>query len=341
MVVGGLAALAIVGFGLVGAVVVIGDLAATGLLLGPLPAVLAASIETSGVPILMGSGHADMGQTMLGYAVITQALLGLVCLASWRRRVERPWAPLFRPIEGVVLALASMGCSALAILDLSDRTHVQTYDSANLITFVATGFLMPVLAWLLVASLRRPARAAAVTACHEARKAFWRFQGLALLTAAAVGGAYYLVMQRTGLGKEDSEVMWATLTQWVLVAETAVATLLWASRRREGRHRVVMLGAAVVALQIAFAVGVYGLEVEHVAIHHEAALPLLLGMDVSSYWIVFLVLLWAAGLGLMLAALLRDRDRARAEKEAEEKAEDEQDDEEQDDDNGQPRHWLH
>jgi hypothetical protein len=339
MVVGGLAALAIVGFGLVGAVVVVGDLAATGLLLGPLPAVLAASLETSGVPILAAGAQSGMASTMLGYALITQALLGIVCLASWRRRVERPWAPLFRPIEGIALALASMGCSALAILDLSDRTHVQTYDSANLITFIATGFLMPVLAWLLVASLRRPARAAAVAACHEARRAFWRFQCLALLTAAAVGGAYYLVMQRTGLGREESEVMWATLTQWVLVAETAVATLLLAARKREGRHRVVMLGAAVVALQIAFAVGVYGLEVEHVAIHHDAALPLLLGMDVSSYWIVFLVLLWAAGLGLMLAALLRERDRARAEKEAE--AEEGQEDEDQDDDNGQPRHWLH
>lgn len=315
MVVGGLLGLAVLAPGLVGAVMVVGDMAATGLLLGPLPAVIGESVSMSGLPFahMLGQHHLgnDMGSTMLGYTVVVQTLLGGLCLLSWRRRVEQAWAPLFRPIEGAALALVSVGCSALAVFDLSQRIHVQTYDTVNLITFVSTAFLMPVLGWLLVSSLVRPARASAVASVSEVRRAFGRFQLFVVLTAAALGGAYMLVLESTHLRAEKSEVMWATLTQGLLVAETAVATLLLASRRRDGKHRVLILGIAAALLQLGFAVAVYNLEVEHVAFTQKAGLPFMIGMDASPYWVAFLVVLWAAGLALVLAALLRERGRER------------------------------
>jgi hypothetical protein len=241
--------------------------------------------------------------------VVVQTLLGGLCLLSWRRRVEQAWAPLFRPIEGAALALVSVGCSALAVLDLSQRIHVQTYDTVNLITFVSTAFLMPVLGWLLVSSLVRPARASAVASVGEVRRAFVRFQLFVVLTAAALAGAYMLVLESTHLRTEKSEIMWATLTQGLLVAETVVATLLLASRRRDGKHRVLILGAMMSLLQLAFAVAVYNLEVEHVAFTQKAGKPFMMGMDASPYWVAFLVVLWAGGLALVLAALLRERSR--------------------------------
>lgn len=314
MVVGGLLGLAVLAPGLVGSVMVVGDMAATGLLLGPLPAVVGESVRISGLPFahLLGPHHGlghDMGATMLGYTVVVQTLLGGLCLLSWRRRVEQAWAPLFRPIEGAALALVSVGCSALAVLDLSQRIHVQTYDTVNLITFVSTAFLMPVLGWLLVSSLVRPARASAVASVGEVRRAFGRFQLFVVLTAAALAGAYMLVLESTHLRTEKSEVMWATLTQGLLVAETVVATLLLSSRRRDGRHRVLILGATMALLQLAFAVAVYNLEVEHVAFTQKAGKPFMMGMDASPYWVAFLVVLWAGGLALVLAALLRERNR--------------------------------
>ena len=313
---------------------VVGDMAATGMLLGPLPAVIGESVTMSGLPYakMLGSYYGnDMAAGILSYTVLMQALLGGLCLLSWRRRVEQAWAPLFRPIEGAALALVSVGCSALAVLDLSARINVQTYDTVNLITFVSTAFLMPVLGWLLVSSLVRPARASAVASTSEVRRAFLRFQVFVGLTAVALAGAYVLVLNGTHLRAEKSEVMWATLTQGLLVAETAVATLLWASRRREGKHRVFILGTAVALLQLAFAVAVYNLEVEHVAFTQKAGLPFMVGMQASPYWVAFLVVLWAAGLGLVLAALLRERGR---EQQATPRPEDEIDS-----DNG--RRWLH
>jgi hypothetical protein len=221
------------------------------------------------------------------------------------------------------------------VLDLSERINVQTYDAVNLITFVATAFLMPILGWLLVSSLVRPARAAAIASVEEVRRAFGRFQLFLVLTAGALVAAYTAVLERTGLVAEDSEVMWATIAQGVLVAQTAVATLLWASRKREGRHRVLILGTLVVLMQAAFTIGVYNLEVEHVALTQSSAMPFLMGMDASPYWLAFLVVLWAAGLGLILAAILRERDKTKAEREAE-LAED-LDDEDED---GRSK-WLH
>jgi ABC-type Na+ efflux pump permease subunit len=320
MVVGGLLGLGVLVPGLIGATMVVGDMAATGLLLGPLPATIGSIVSATGLPYarMLSVTSSSLAQQMLVFSMVAQGMLGLMCLLSWRRRVEQPWAPLFRPIEGALLGLISVGCSALALLDLSEQVHVQTYDQVNLVTFVATGFLMPVLGWLLVSSLVRPARAAAVASCSEARRAFGRFQLFVLLTSAALAGAYSMVLDRSGLGNEKSEIMWATIAQGLLVAETAVAALLLASRRREGRHRVLILGATIVLLQLALTAGVYNIEVEHVAMTQSAAHPLLVGMDASPYWVAFLVVLWAAGLGLVLAALLRERDRSKAEATADE-----------------------
>lgn len=338
MVVGGLLGLGVLLPGAIGTVMIAGDMASTGLLLGPLPAVLGSTVALSGLPyaqLLSSPAATEMSHPMMVYAIAAQLMLGVLCLLSWRRRVEQPWAPLFRPLEGAILGLASVGCSALAVLDLSEQINVQTYDQVNLITFVATGFLMPVLGWLLVSSLVRPARAAAVASGTEVRRAFGRFQCFVVLTAAALAGAYSLVLQRSGLGSEKSEIMWATIAQGLLVAETAVATLLLATRKREGRHRILIIGAAVVLLQLAFTAGVYNLEVEHVAITQSAGTPLLVGMDASPYWIAFLVVLWAAGLGLVLAALLRERDRGKTEAAASDEGDGE------DAEGEEPQRWLH
>jgi hypothetical protein len=340
LVVGALLALGVLVPGLIGTVMVVGDMAATGFLLGPLPATLGTIVGLSGLPFaehVASGGSSELGMTILGYALVCQLILGVLCLLSWRRRVEQAWTPLFRPFEGALLAVASVGCSALVVLDLSERINVQTYDHVNLITFVATGFLMPILGWLLVSSLVRPARASAVASVTEVRRGFWRFQAFVVLTAAALAGAYSMVLDRTGLGSEQSEIMWATITQGLLIAETAVATLLWASRKRTNRHRVIIFGALVVVLQIVFTVGMYNLEVEHVALTQMAGNPFMLGMDASPYWLAFLVVLWAAGLGLILAALLRERDRAGNEHQAE--FGDELDDDE--DPEGKHSRWLH
>jgi hypothetical protein len=194
---------------------------------------------------------------------------------------------------------------------------------------------MLVLGWLLVTSFVRLVRASAVASVEEVRRGFLRFQAFVVLTAAALASAYALVLDRTGLASEQSEVMWATISQGLLIAQTAVATLLWASRRKENRHRIFVLGAVVVLLQIGFTVGVYNLEVEHVALTQAAGNPFLLGMDASPYWVGFLVLLWAAGLGLILAALLRERDRAKQE------ASDAVLVDETGDDSEKPNRWLH
>ncbi len=321
LMVGALMAFGIVGPGLFGAALCTANVAGAGLLFGPLPAVLAGITELTGLP---GTANAmiaydsGFGSTILGYSLAVQALLGGICLLSWRRRVEQAWTPLFRPAEGIALAIASIGCSGLTLLDLSERLNTQSFDNLNIVTFLASSFLLPLLGWLLVASLRRPARALAVADHVETRRAFWRFQGVLVLTAAIVGITYHFVMNRSGLGAEPSELMWATLAQVVLIAETAIGTLLWASRRRQGKHRAVMLGTALLALQTVFAALVYRLEVDFVAISHSAGKPFLMGMDASPYWVALMILLWGAGFGLILTALLRDRDRIQAEQQADE-----------------------
>ncbi len=337
LVVGALVAVMIVGPGLFGAALVGWDVSSTGLLLGPLPAILGGVSELSQVPGthgLMTGGSAELGTTMFAYTIGFQLLVAVICLKSWRRRVDQSWAPLFRPAEGVALALACIGCSALTLYDISERINTQSFDGLNAVTFLASIFLLPVLGWLLVSSLRLPARASAVASHTETRHAFLRFQGFILASTAAVGVAYATVMDRAGLTGENAEVMWATLTQVLLIAETAVATLLLAARRREGKHRVAMLGGAAVVLQTALAVGVYRMEVDFVALTQSAGAPFLYGMEASPYWVAFMIFMWGTGLGLCLAALLRERDRAQAQVELEEEFE-------QDDDQENRGRWLH
>jgi hypothetical protein len=315
LLVGALMALGIAGTGLVGGTLVVANMASAGLLLGPLPGALGGVLGLSGLPgtaNLATAADPELGPHMLGYAILTQLMLAGICLMSWRRRVEQAWAPLFRPTEGIALALASIGCSALTMVDLSARINTQSFDSLNLVTFLASAFLLPLLGWLLIASLRRPARAHATPSHVEARSAFLRFQGVLALTMGVVGVAYTSVMQRSGLSGDQSEVMWATLAQVVLIAETAVAGLLLSSRRRDGKLGVSMATGALLLVQIAFAVLVYRLEVDHVALTHTAGLPFLYGMGASPYWIALMILVWGAGFGLILTALLRERDRAKA-----------------------------
>jgi hypothetical protein len=316
MVVGALLGVGILIPGLLGGVLASFDIAATGLLLGPLPALTASVADISGFDGIGLYLTDELTLTMLGYSLAVQAVLGLVCLNSWRRRVEQGWAPLFRPAEGVILALASIGCSALTLLDINNHHQAQDFDALNLLTFLSSAFLLPLLAWLLVASLRRPARANAVADHIEARRAFLRFQGFLALTTMLVGGTYHTVMNQAGLATEDSEVMWATLTQLLLAAETGVATLLWASRRREGKLRVGFVGGSIVLMQLGAVFGTYRLEVEHVALTNSAASPLLLNAEISGYWLVFMVLCWAAGLALIFTALMRKRDEKRAAEQA-------------------------
>lgn len=336
MVVGALLGVGIVFPGLLGAGLASFDVAATGLLLGPLPPLMANIAELSGlehVGLYLGS---ELTLTMLAYSIAAQALLALVCLASWRRRVEQGWAPLFRPLDGVLLAVTSIGCSALTLLDISNHHQAEDFDALNLLTFLSSVFLLPVLAWLLAASLRRPARAGAVADHLETRRAFLRFQGFVVATGALVGLTYHFVMNDAGLATTESEVMWATLTQLLLAAESAVATLLWASRRRDGKLRVAFLGGLVVLMQLATVFGTYGIEVTHVAFTNTAAAPLLLDVEVSPYWLAFMILCWAAGLALIFTALLRRRDDKQAQQQQA------QADAEDDDDFGMPgRRLIH
>jgi len=342
LMVGALMAFGIVGPGLFGAALCTANVAGAGLLFGPLPAIVAGITELTGLPgtaDAMVAFDTGFGSTILGYALLVQAMLGAICLLSWRRRVEQAWTPLFRPAEGLALAVASIGCSGLTLLDLSERLNTQSFDNLNIVTFLASSFLLPLLGWLLVASLRRPARASATAGHVEARRAFWRFQGVMALTVAIVGITYHFVMNRSGLGTEPSELMWATLAQVVLIAETAIGTLLWASRKRAGKHRAVMLGGSLLVLQTVFAALVYRLEVDFVAIYHTAGKPFLMGMDASPYWIGLMILLWGAGFGLILTALLRDRDRVAEQKRADE---DDSHFEGSDSDDNDGRHrWLH
>lgn len=336
MIVGGLVGVGIVIPGLLGSALAALNVADTGLLLGPVPALVATVTRFGDIHGLGLEFSGELTKTMLAYSVALQVGLGLACLGSWRRRVEQGWAPLFRPQEGVLLALGSIGCSALTLLDMTGHHDTQDFNALNLLTFLSSVFLLPVLAWLLVASLRRPARARAVADYVEARWAFMRFQGFVVTAAMLVGLTYGLIMRGAGLGSDNAELMWATLAQMLLVAETGVAALLWASRRREGKMRVAFVGGAAVIMQLLAVVGTYGLEVQHVAVTNGAAMPLLANADVSPYWTAFLILCWAIGLALVLTALMRRKD------EVEVMVSPDEDDDEDDDDYGMPgRRLLH
>ncbi|MEM8710877.1 MAG: hypothetical protein AAGG01_07990, partial [Planctomycetota bacterium] len=118
--------------GVVGSVLTSFDVASTGLLLGPLPAAVGSISGHSGIPglgLALSGGDQHLGSTILVYALLSQTVLGLICLNTWRRRVERAWAPLFRPQEGLVLAVISIGCSALSMLDISGTTEITDFDT--------------------------------------------------------------------------------------------------------------------------------------------------------------------------------------------------------------------
>jgi len=336
-VVGGVMAALLLGPGSVGTALVVGDLASTGLLCGPIPVALERVVSHADLSLILGSamdGRGSSGPAIFAYAMLVHGVAAMLFLRSWRRRLEDGCAAVFLPWEGGVLALACMGCSAWAIIDLCERIHVQSYDQVNLVTSAATAFLVPILAWLLSSSFIRPARQSGTLAIREIRRGFARFQVLVAFTGAALGIAYAVVLQRSGLANDVAEPMWATLVQCVLAAETLAATVLYVASGSRHRHRVAAVGAFVVALQLGGAVGIYNMEVAFVALHKAAANPFFLAMDASPYWLVFLVLLWAAGFGLILAALLRERDRAETEDNG-----DDADDEHEGDE--KPPRWLH
>ncbi|MEE9386765.1 MAG: hypothetical protein V3V08_25390 [Nannocystaceae bacterium] len=341
LLVGGLTAIGLTVPGLLGTLFTSLDLVSAGFLLGPLPPVLASITSLTGLQgtswALNGS-HGGIAFATLSYSLLLQVGLGWICLRTWRRRVEKAWAPLFRPAEGIALAIASVGCSVLAFFDLSVRAGASDFEQLNDVAFFSTAFLLPVLVWLLAASLRRPARAKAVPSHVETRRAFLRFQGVLLLSATVVGLAYATVMRRHDLFVHDAEIMWATLAQVLLIAETALGTLLLMSRRKAGKHRVGLFGGCVVLLQTALAIGVYQLESSYALCSLSSTGFGSLAGNTSPYWIAFFAILWGTGLGITLTALLRERDQDAAdERSRTESQEYERDDE---DDDGMPGRRL-
>ncbi|GEM_PF-1191649 len=341
LVVAGVFTIGLAVLGLVGAVMTIGDLAASGMLLGPVPLALESAFRMCGLPAAAMEATSSLAPAMASYTLAGVTLLAWVSLRSWHRRIEHGFVPLFRPLEGVGLGLLAVGASALALVDLSERMHAQSFDAVNFAVFLATFTLVPLFAWLLIVSLRRPARARAIASHIEARRAFLRFHGLLAGAVLVIALAYQLAITRTGVGSEAAEVMWAALAQVLLIVETAVATSLLAARRRDGKHRVMVLGGILVVLELVALAVVYGLEVEHVARTHRAAMPILIGLDASPYWLILLTLLWASGLGLVIAALLRERDK-KARRAGGPGYDDEDDDEEEEDeDEGEPARRVH
>lgn len=339
MFVGGLTALLLILPGLLGTIMLVRDIAATGALLGPLPAVFTAILSTSGLhvsPELVLGGSSPHGAAILAYALVAQAVVAWAFLQSWTRRVEQPWAPLLRASEALLLTFVCLGCSALALVDLTDRVHAQSHRDVNVVTALACGFMLPVLAGLFTSSLARPARDGAVVGLREARRAFVRYQGFLFASAGTLGLAYAIALHHAGLHTGPSQPMIATLAQVLLVAESLAAALLWAAQSSGARRtRILVFASTVLVLQLGAIVAMYAREVEHVMLQHGVTDPFSLALEASPYMLAFLVLLWAAGFGLILAALLRERDHAEAEQEL-------ASDEDGEDDNEEtPPRWLH
>ncbi len=314
MVVGAILGAAVVVPGMFGTLLTVFDATATGFALGPIPAVLSSIGEVSGLAQIGMhlDSHDGLGTSLLAYSIGAQLLLGIACLRTWSRRVEQPWAPLFQPAEGLTLAMACIGGAALCMLELAPRWGARDFDGLNALTFLAIAAASPIVIALLIASLRRPARASAVPDHVEARFAFGRFQ-LVLLTAVALLGATYAgVVSVAGTQTQDTELMWATLAQGLLVLETAAATFLWSSRRRERKIAALATGAVVVTAQLVAVAVVYVMEGRFVARFSQPAMPLMLGSNISNYWFAALLLLWGAGAAIVAAALIADRREAKA-----------------------------
>lgn len=314
LVVGGLLGLVLAGGAFVGGMMVSFDALGLGFFLGPLPAVVGATANLTGFQgFAWGPAgmHGATATASLAYAAFLQVALAVICLRTWTRRVERAWEPLLTPGEGVALALASIGASLITLLDIASRSGAQSLEELNVATFVSMGLLLPVLGWLIVASLRRPARANAVAGHVAARWAFARFQGVLAIAAATTAVAYAVLMESAGLPAAGAEVMWATLAQVLLLAETAAAVVLCVARRREGKHRVALLGGLALVLQAIAVIAVYQLEAAYV-VRSATAGFWAIAEGTSPYWLAFLALLWGTGLAIVFTALLRERDRKQA-----------------------------
>jgi hypothetical protein len=70
---------------------------------------------------------------------------------------------------------------------------------------------------------------------------------------------------------------------------------------------VLALGGLVVLAQGAFTAAVYAVEASWVLAHGRAASAVLLGMDLSPWWLLALVVLWALGIAIVVAAVLLDK----------------------------------
>ncbi|TPV94635.1 MAG: hypothetical protein B7733_14260 [Myxococcales bacterium FL481] len=329
LVVGGLLAGGLAAGGLVGGLLVSLDAAGLGFFLGPLPAVLGAIAPVTGIEgfTWAPSGpYAPTSTWALLYGLFLQFAMAVACLRLWSRRVERPWEPLLSPVEGVSLALASLGASLIVLFDIAARSEASSLAQLNGATFVASALLLPTLGWLFAVSLRRPARANAVADHVATRWAFARFQAVLAVAATTLTLAYGALMQSIDLSPRGAEVMWGTLAQTLLLAETAVGLLLCAARRRRGKLRVALFGGLLVLLQAIAVVVVYELETTS-ALHWgtEGSLAAL-SEATSPYWLVFLALLWGTGLAVVMTALLRKRDRQRAEAKERERSVDPDDD---------------
>ncbi len=339
LTVGGAVATLLLGSGAVGSVLLLLYMP-VGYLFGPLPLVANAIVGVAVAHAVLPTAE-TFGTTLFLYSLLVHGGLAGLCMRAWQRRIDEPWSPLFRPHEAALAMALSLGQTVLAVLSFSHSLSLSAwlwsgFDTVNAVTVASASFLAPWLAWLWVHSIKKPPHRRAAISARAARHAFVRFQGVLAATAIVLALTYAAVAARTGLSHMSSEIMWATLTQGLLAVETLVGTLLLAARASHNRHRPILLGTVLVAMQIAFAGAVYRFESFYVAVERKAMHPFLLGTGVSGIWIVALVLLWALGLGLILTAILREHDRERLEAEALDNL-----DADDDDDADAPQKWLH
>jgi hypothetical protein len=276
-------------------------------ILSPDAALLGQGATTTTHAPLAALGVESLGTVLLAVSVVLQALAAMACATSFRRRIEAPWAAMFRPVEGFALAVAFVGAIALTLLDVASRVALRSYDDVNFAASIAAALLVPVVGALVVISMPRAARANAVPTLAETRRAFLRVQLVLLAATVLIGATYGVILHGSGLALDGHVVMVATLTAGLLTAETAIGVFLLASRRRHARGRILALGGLVVAAQTAFTAAVYTLEAAWVLAHGRAASAFLLGMDVSPWWLLALVVLWALGIAIVVAAVLLDK----------------------------------
>ena len=313
LIVGALALSLLLGTGIFGGLLSAFRVSDVGLLLGPLPIALSYAAGFSGIHSFGLLLDQPLDSLLLLSSIGAQLALAYFCLRSWRRRVESAWNPLFQPLEGWALSFISIAFSALALIELADRAQAHDFAALNFLTALSSVFLIPLLAWLVLSSLRRPARNQAAIDFEEARWAFLRAQVPLLVAAGFLGASYGLSMELFQLEDSRQQPMLATLAQVFLLVESGLGALLWFRRRREQKGRIAMVALFVFGLQAMTAAIVYGLEVQHVNDTAHFAWPLLANAEVSPFWYLLIALAWGCGLALVLTALLRERDAERAE----------------------------